>query len=822
MSNSMLYLRSSVDLRLLQMWSPAEQCFNAVSFLIAIPGKVSKIYEMIGNLFDKISVCLSQFKIYERIEQYQRIDQTLLLTISKILVSFVTICALSIELLGGREFRIIWQKIKVSLFDEDLGISAELSNLLLLAQTQSAIEGSLTLESVLNNEKKLTELLAYFPRVDQKLDIIRDSVIDLAASEKARSKEDNSMRELLKIEKKLGLYRIEDTSFKIQEENLNERVKETGEWLDNVSEYRDWEDRDLPTATPVLFLIGEENFGKSILTSAVVSKLQKKYGQGEKASTRTYVAYHYFPKGGKTNPKVLRVEYALKWMSYQLAREDKVYQKEIASVCESKSLDIDCLDLWDTLQFESSRTDVTYFLIFDGIDQVMKKYAKQLFQILSKLRNAKESGQSRLRIMLTGRNTVFGDESLELASTIRLEDHNTPDIRKYIIQALDNMEELQGDDDKRAALRSDIQVKLPHKVGGDFSKVKTAFDDFKQAKYIEGMSKILDGDVFDSETFFKKGIQKYNEKMSSGDIEDLNELLAWVVYGATYLSVAQLKAALFLRHDQTLTRSLEKTLKEYSIFFTIDSEGYVAHIPECTEIVTTEDNDDDEEDKSDAKSKQEAETPITAAEIRMVKNFILTFCGKDIFDKFGFENFFSRKGSDRAKIGMSQGQAHMIMAKSCLKLLTGNYDKDTKSLATYAVSYLPYHLNQAAKGKTIDPADKEFIQVKLLTFLTDESVIEGSWNFSSDNGSSHILKLWVDDLGSIWHWIKDFDKFRRLYSSKDDWFRTARWDEEPGMRLLQPVVRMMAKRWLRSRDFSIKDSLPWVNEYLKKVSQLLI
>jgi hypothetical protein len=32
--------------------------FNAISFLIAIPGKVSKMYDTLGDLFDKL--CLSE------------------------------------------------------------------------------------------------------------------------------------------------------------------------------------------------------------------------------------------------------------------------------------------------------------------------------------------------------------------------------------------------------------------------------------------------------------------------------------------------------------------------------------------------------------------------------------------------------------------------------------------------------------------------------------------------------------------------------------------------------------------------------------------
>lgn len=802
------------------MYPPAGLCFNAISFLVAIPGKVSKIYGTIGELFDKISVCLGQFKIYERIEQYRRIDPALLSTIHNILASLVNICALSIKLLDGGRIEKLKQTLKVTFFDEDPGTGPELRKLSLLAETQSAITTSLTLESVLKNESKLTELLTNFGGVEQKLDSIGDSISQLLASEKSRSKIDNRKKQLQIIDEKLGMTVNEDPRSKTQIEKPDKPMPGTGKWLDTVSEYTSWEDRDSSKTMRVLLLIGEESFGKSVLTSAIVDKLQARYRQGEGAFTRTYVAFYYFPKGSEKTSPLLTVEYALKYMSHQLARDDEVYRKDMESLCKSNAIDIgsaDFVNLWNFLKFGSSNTDVAYFLIFDGIDQVEKKNAKQLLRTLSALENSKDMGQLRLRIMLTGRKSAFEDESFE---EISLGDHNKPDIEKYISQELGKMENLKADDVERTKLRSEIKAKLPQKVGGDFSKVRTAFDAFKQEKYIEDISKILDGKALDRKKYLQKEIEKYNKKLSSDDVEDLNELLAWVVYGFEYLSVAKLEAALLLRHDKASLQPLESKLKkEYSIFFTIEN-GCVITNPECTELVTEEkENDEDEEAKPDMTSKQEADTQIPAAEIKMVERFILQICGEEIYKRFGFHQFFERKGSHPAMIGMRQLQAHLIIVKSCLKLLTSDEDKRTESLALYAIENLPEHLSCVAEPKNMSSADKNCVQTKLLMLLTDESLIERCWQ-----GSIYILPCWMDSqaIKTVWHWMRDSNEVRNLYAAKDDWFRTATWSEEPGMRLLKPIVRMMAKRWLQSRDFPVKETLSWVIEYVKNVSQLVI
>lgn len=390
------------------------------------------------------------------------------------------------------------------------------------------------------------------------------------------------------------------------------------------------------------------------------------------------------------------------------------------------------------------------------------------------------------------------------------------------------MEDLKGDDVERRDLRSEITAKLPQKVGGDFSKVRTAFGAFKQAKFIEDISKILDGKVLDRKTYLQKEIEKHNKKLSSNDVEDLNELLAWVVYGLKVLSVPELEAALHLRHDKASLQPLKSKLKEeYSIYFDIDSDGDVITKSEYTQLVTEEkENDDDEEDKPDMTVKQEADTQIPAAEIKMVDRFILQICGEEIYKRFGFHQFFERKGSHPAMIGMRQLQAHLIIVKSCLKLLTSDEDKRTKSLVSYAIRNLPEHLRCVAEPKNMSSADKIYVQTKLLMLLTDESVIERFWQ-----GSLHISSYWTDSQAkkTVWHYMRDSAEVRNLYAAKDDWFRTAAWSEEPGeepgMRLLKPIVRMMAKRWLQSRDLPVEETMGWVMEYVEdveNVSQLVI
>jgi hypothetical protein len=80
--------------------------------------------------------------------------------------------------------------------------------------------------------------------------------------------------------------------------------------------------------TPVLYVTGKENVGKSALTSAIVCRLQARYGRGHGTLARTYITYYIFPKSSdKANEKLQDVTTALKWMSLQITQDDILYRK---------------------------------------------------------------------------------------------------------------------------------------------------------------------------------------------------------------------------------------------------------------------------------------------------------------------------------------------------------------------------------------------------------------------------------------------------------------------------------------------------------------
>ena len=168
-----------------------------------------------------------------------------------------------------------------------------------------------------------------------------EGVVQLLAAETGRQAKDVQGEHLKKIEKRFGVTEVTaNPSAAINQIIINEIIAGTGNWLKEVREFRSWEDRKAQV-DPVLCLKGSENVGKTFLTSAIIRMLQTRYGHEEQGSSRTSIAYHFFPKGSeKAKDKPQYPETALKSMSWQIARNDIVYRKEMACLCDED----DCPD----------------------------------------------------------------------------------------------------------------------------------------------------------------------------------------------------------------------------------------------------------------------------------------------------------------------------------------------------------------------------------------------------------------------------------------------------------------------------------------------
>jgi hypothetical protein len=139
----------------------------------------------------------------------------------------------------------------------------------------------------------------------------------------------------------------------------------TGSWLDEIQDYTSLNDGDAKAA-PVLYVTGKENVRKVRLDVSHCAQTSGAIWQGHGTLTKTYIAYYIFPKSSdKADEKLQDVTTALEWMSLQIAQNDMLYRKEMASLCGTE----DCLDFsslhyatwWQELGFDKTNSRATTF-----------------------------------------------------------------------------------------------------------------------------------------------------------------------------------------------------------------------------------------------------------------------------------------------------------------------------------------------------------------------------------------------------------------------------------------------------------------------------
>jgi len=534
-----------------KVFAPASLCFSAASILLDIPKQVHDFHELVDGIFEEVAGFLYNFKVYQRIEQFTRIEPDLVETVHELMMSFVDLCALSIKANAGGVFKHLSRSAKKVLMDDDLGIGKELDHFRLLSQRQSAVQETLTLEEVLKSGGKLTLVLNTASESNQKISDMMRGVELLTSAEKDRKLEQMAKEQREKIAKKLPVRKetaqVSDTRCI---EAWDDSVQKTGDWLRKNEDYISWADRHADS-NPLLLLTGDTNTGKSYLVSAIVHDLQAAAGPN---SPKMALAYYFFPKWAEKAAKAGQdqrpAETALKCMSLQIGEGDATYAKFMAAFCDSKDeayfKDLTCADLWRDLKFVGATRETTYFLLFDGLDQVPDDSRRELLKVLAELPRLPEAEQAQIRVLMSGKPETFQPDVPESTPTIDIEQENNSEIRRFIERRLKKDNLLQGSDATTIALRKMVLDDLS--TLGNYFKVETALGKINATVDADGeaddVRRIVSEAGQDSAVIARNLKDELGEILSAKEIEELNELLIWVIHGVDLLSIDQLQAAL--------------------------------------------------------------------------------------------------------------------------------------------------------------------------------------------------------------------------------------------------------------------------------------
>lgn len=509
-----------------------------------IPKAIKGYKDAIDQVFSEVSSALAQFQIYRSMDN---VDPLLIKQIHLVLISFVNVCAHVVKYRQGRRRDRLVHHVR-SIFEDDSGLADQMADFKRALQAQRDVEGTVTLAVAVETQQGITLVLEKFIIFGKITEETHQAVQETQKGVQALTEDLDRIKTLVKIRDNLGVestVRLDTNTTQTCTNILNKCLAGTGSWIWTHDAYIAWTSTKEEDASHVMIVSGPQSSGKTYISALITNRLEEQRG-------RTYVAHYFFPPSTKksdNNP----VQFALKYMAFQIARVDVTVQKALGKACDAgsatfgRSVSSENLDLLLTeLKIGVPGSGATYYLVFDGLENLPGKQAEMLLKSAFSARLAGDSTR-RVRILLSGTNTCFSDEISDSNKLrIQMEDQNGPDMRIVIDEALNKQGMLQNGKNifEQQKARQKIINKLPQNVSASYSLLQFGLDRVIRLLSMRTAAQELDQMLEQPVSSHEASIKNLQQSLTVGEIAELNELLKWVIYGASSLTLDQLEAAM--------------------------------------------------------------------------------------------------------------------------------------------------------------------------------------------------------------------------------------------------------------------------------------
>ncbi|KAK7952887.1 hypothetical protein PG996_013768 [Apiospora saccharicola] len=503
-------------------------CANALMMLLDIPQKISDLEDAISDVFATVSSLLSQMRIFERMD---KIDDELARRIHLVMISFVTVSAHVVNYEQGGRWKKLKQKTMKAILNDDSGLQAEMKTLNDRVQQQRDVGGTLVLEAVIASRQDLCKVLEQVSETGERTRDIQVKVTRLdndateTREEKDKTKRLKNIRDTLSVP---SYVRLDTNTTDTCTALFKKCFEGTGDWISNHPFYQEWSSKK--GHDPLLLLSGDTESGKTSIAAKVTKTLE------DQQAMRVYAAHYFFSPSSlnkKSDVDKYPVQSAMKYMAFQIARVDTTVAKALDKACDGPERaqfrsQTDLKQLWAQLNIGLSGQGPTYHLIFDGLEHLPEKNARELVDFALSLKSAPDAAGSRVRVLLSGSNKVFDDHpGSEAALRINVREHTIPDMEIVVNHELEGWEMLQhvkiGSKLERA--RDLIREQLPQNVKGSYFLLQCSLDNIKGRLELGAGMEELEKMLEKSMDSHEAAIQRLQRSLGPDEIEALNELL---------------------------------------------------------------------------------------------------------------------------------------------------------------------------------------------------------------------------------------------------------------------------------------------------------
>ncbi|KAJ6035919.1 hypothetical protein N7540_000198 [Penicillium herquei] len=783
-----------------QVFAPAAQCYNVISFLIDAYEGYQGAFDGLGELFEECTDYLSRLDYYVK----GKMDAKLLRLAAQQLDLFVRVCdaALKLRYSAG-------QKIKMAfkvMFLADDGVQPLLGEMAKLVNRERNLVSAQTFLSSRQAADAAREGLDTTKRVE-------GVVSEMQAKEKEIDSENV-------IKQALGFSGQPATPWRMRyREYLNQRLPETGQWIFDEPAFASWETGQ--SAASILAIEGGNGTGKSFLASAIIQHLLHKKPTTDK-DPRVSTAYYFFEGTARDAVKnASNLETAAKSVVWQFTQAERYYKKSVAKIC-AESQEIDPSSISSELLFENPdliNMNVLFYIVIDGLSGKMGEGMLRFLRRASAL-----NVNQRVRVLLT----VDSECSQHLATvdgvsltSIPISSKSRTDVEMVIRSRMDSMIALS--DRTRPGipeLRAKICDQLYRATTGDYFRINLALDDISKREYISDITNALKNAGEGRAVQIKKEMEGLNQNCSETEISEINEIIIWIRRYREILTERQMTAALYAAVGEPSLLTLADKIKEKYPLFKITNKGEVTfRAPEVEESIP-----DKRSSSAQVEGQDGTGTVVSPGELAMVKHFLSTVCPQETYTKLEFDKFLESKKQDRRN-RIFKNEPHIEEAKmalTCLHLLTGETEQLSGDLLSYARSHFAQHLS-AVNLALVDIEYKKLFGPHLIKLFMNPASIDIALNNDELPGPSTKQRqigreFMLSDATAalILRWLNDTAVTLEIGSEDREWVTGLLKEGHRG--LLSPAAKQMAIHVVQEPHFLplTLDAFRFITSFLKK------
>ncbi|KAI0502831.1 hypothetical protein F5B22DRAFT_652677 [Xylaria bambusicola] len=522
---------------------PIGAVLKGITHLVSAAEHVTSAYDWVETVFSELQ------NFSDRLRSHTR--TTITSAMRRIIIA---ILAFILRIIGRSELLIKRGRVREYLRVAFIGKDQKTKELLDELNKVIANEGRLTLALTHEKTEQARDLAAQSVEIGQqaseKIDDVHNDVKaleGLTRELKVQQIDQHLLENMHHVLKTTAVTQTDDW-YSLFKRNL---LEGSGAWLQKEELFDVW----MQHQAPILWVFGGPGAGKTMLSTWLITMLNKQFEAKSEMSLATHVGYFFIKENvdNLRNPNIL-----FKTMAWQIQQTDPLFRRHAATVCGFNRKTAGAEDTWENLFLDFYQgfqgQDRRAVLIIDGLDEAELHTQRRILRLMKDYVSSIRAGQpARVQFAIFGRLTLRPElERIQLDREEKIIEvssvKNHEDMENYITNRVKNLtivrlmrsKKPDGKEAKRFA--RGVRQKVLEGAAGVFLWAQLLLDQMegKDDRQINQVLANPPENLYDMIYSVFKRISQDEEV----DKPTVNRLLAWVAFAKRPLSFGELDVIL--------------------------------------------------------------------------------------------------------------------------------------------------------------------------------------------------------------------------------------------------------------------------------------